>query len=149
MLRSCYMSLLCTLRSSVIAILLVPRDKDVVISLTCPGLCRQGGGRSALPIVSPNSCLLFPTSSSPDSSSAALCVGSRYNPLATLFYGCALGSIRGSPGSTVSPDVVVVAKSGNWAPGASQGGCVSGPFCVSPPAVYGSIPIFLLLPHIP
>jgi len=80
-----------------------------------------GGGPSALPIISPNSCLLFPTSSSPDSSSTALCVGSRYIPLATLFYGYALGSIRGSPGSTVSPDVVVVAKSGNWAPGASQG----------------------------
>ena len=105
----CYMLLLCTLCSIVIAILLVPGDKDVIISLTYPGLCRRvgGGGASALPIVSPNSCLLFPTSS-PDSSSTALSVESRYIPLATSFYGYALCSTRGSPGSTVSPDVVVV-----------------------------------------
>ena len=69
----------------------------------------------------PCSCLLFPASSSPDSSSIALCLGSRYIPLATLFYSYALSSIRGSPGPTVSPDAVVVAKSENWAPGASQG----------------------------
>jgi len=107
-----------------------------------------GGGLSALTIVSPNSCVLFPTFSSPDSSSTALCIESRYIPLATSFYGYALGRIRGLPVSTVSPDVVVV-KGGNWAPGASQREYVSDPFCVTPPALYGSIPIFLLLPHIP
>ena len=106
--------------------------------------------RSLLPIVSPkNSCLLFSTSRSPDISSIVLCVGSRYIPLATSFYGYALNSVRGSPGPTVSPDVVVVAKSGNWAPVANQGGCVFDPFYVSLPAVFGSILIFLLLTHIP
>ena len=80
------------------------------------------GGNSALSILSPNSCLLFPNSSSPDSASTALCVGSRYIFLATSFYGYRLSSVRGSPGSTVSPDVAVVVISGNWASGASQGG---------------------------
>ena len=126
-----------------------PRDKDVLISLTCPSLCCRGEGGSALSVVSPNICLLFPTSSSPDRSSTALCVGSRYSPLATSFYGYALGRIRGSPGSTVSPDVVFVSKGGNRAPGAGQEECVYDPFCLSPPALYGSIHIFLLLPHIP
>ena len=37
----CYKLLLCTLCSSVIAIPLGPHEKDVLISLTCPGLCRR------------------------------------------------------------------------------------------------------------
>jgi len=43
-----YMLLLCTLCSSVIAILLVPRDKDVLISLTRSGLCFLGGVQHCL-----------------------------------------------------------------------------------------------------
>ena len=38
--------------------------EDVLVSPTCPSVCRRGV--LALTIVSPNSCLLFPTSSSPD-----------------------------------------------------------------------------------
>jgi len=72
---------------------------------------------SALSIVSPNSCLLFPTPSSPDSSSIAPCVGSRYGPLATPFYGYALGSVRNSLGFTVSPDVVVRKRGPKRQPG--------------------------------
>jgi len=105
--------------------------------------------RSSLLTVSPNSYLLFPTSCSPDISSIVIYVGSRYIPLATSFYGSALNSVRGSPRSTVSRDVVVVARIGKRAPVAIQGGCIFGPFYVSLPAVFGSIPIFLLLPHIP
>ena len=49
--------------------------EDVLTSPTCPNLCRRGGGGgSVLSIVSPDSCLPFPTSSSPDSSSTAPCV---------------------------------------------------------------------------
>ena len=94
----------------------------IYLSPTFPSLPIAGGGvRSTLPTVSPNSCLLSPTSRSPDIFSIVPCVSSRYIPLATSFDGYALNIIRVSPGSTVSPDVVVVAKRGNWAPVTIQG----------------------------
>ena len=45
----------------------------------------------------------------------------------------------------MSPDVAVVAKVGNWAPGASQGEFVSGPFYVSSQPYTGPFPYFF--PH--
>ena len=94
----CYLLLPCTVLSMAIAILLSLSWWRMYLShsLVQVYAVGGGGGSSAPSIVSPNNCLLFPTSSSPDSSSTAPCVGSRYNPLATLFYGYAVGRIRGS-----------------------------------------------------
>ena len=126
-----------------------PEMADVPFFSACPSICRWGGGLITQTIESPNSCLLFPTSSSPDSASTAPCGGSRYSPLVTSSYGCSLGRILNLRGSTMSPDVVVVATVGNWDPGASLGECVFDPSYLSPLAVYGSIPIFLPPHHIP
>ena len=143
----CYLNCCDSYCSGVLPILLGPCGVDLLFSYF--PLCRRGGGLSTLPTVYPNSCLLSPSSLSPEIFSIVLCVGSLYIPLMTSIYGYAPDSIWGLRGSTVLPDVVVVAISWSWAPVTIQRGCVFDRFYVSQLVVFGSIPIFLLLPHIP
>ena len=137
------------LRTRVFPILLSSRDKGRIYlchfsqNLCC--LVREFGTVNCISKYLPTDS----TFNSPDSCSTAICVASRYSILATLFCGCALRRILGSPKYTVSPFVAFVAKGGILSPGPSHGECVYGPFCGSLPAVYRFIPKFHPLPHFP
>jgi len=91
---ACYLSIPCTLRTRVFAILLSPRDKGRIYlchfsqNLCC--LVREFGTVNCISKYLPTDS----TFNSPDSCSTAICVASRYSILATLFCGCALRRIR-------------------------------------------------------